>query len=43
MDSLLGGRKKWTTRRKRAVCAAGSVGEEVGNGCTAGWEREVDC
>ncbi len=23
--------------------AAGWVGEEVGNGRTAGWEREVDC
>jgi hypothetical protein len=23
--------------------AAGWVGEEVGYGCTAGWEREVDC
>ena len=43
MDALLGGRDKWTARWKWAVCAAGWVGEEVGNGCTAGWEREVDC
>jgi len=35
--------RKWTARWKWAKCAAGRVGQEMGNGSTAGWEREVDC
>jgi hypothetical protein len=50
-DTLLSGKRedwvreerKWTARWKWAKCAAGRVGQEMGNGSTAGWEREVDC
>jgi len=35
------GREKWTEVEE--ACAARWVGEEVGKGCTAWWEREVDC
>ena len=40
MHCWVDGRETWTARWEWAVCAAGWVGQEVGNGCTAGWVGE---
>ena len=43
MDALLGGWERDVDCEVEQGSASCEVGEEVGNGCTAVREREVDC
>ena len=46
MNALLLSMHCWVGERSGLLggegCAAGYIGKEVGNECSAGWEREVD-